>query len=76
VNGLTAIFDDEGKPLYDNVRKAPVTSPLISPTYYLTGLNPGFEVIQANASDPAYSNNGVYKTTNYWVALPGEDVGK
>jgi len=76
VNGVTAIFDDEGKPLYDNVRKAPVTSPLISPTYYLTGLNPGFEVIQANASDPAYSNNGVYKTTNYWVALPGEDIGK
>jgi hypothetical protein len=76
ISGVTSIFDDAGKPLFDNARGSTVAEPLISPAYYLTGLNTGFEVIQANATDPNHVNNAEYKTTNYWVALPGESVGK
>jgi len=76
VNGLPTIFDDDGKPLNDNVCQVTVTSLLISPNCYLTGLNPSFEVIQANAFDPAYANSLIYKTTNDWVALPGDYVGE
>ena len=74
INGVTAIFDDAGKPLYDNVRKANVTSPLIDPSTYLSGLNAGYEVVQATPST-TYPNNTVFTTTNFWVALPGEAVG-
>ena len=76
INGVTGIFDDAGKPLYDNVRRAPVSAPLIDPSYYLTGFNTGFEVIQAYAQTPETANNVNYTTTNYWLALPGETVGK
>jgi hypothetical protein len=79
VNGVTGIFDDNGVLLYDNARKANVTTPLISPSYYLTGLNPGFEVVLANpgtsGSSTYYPNNAVFTTTDLWIALPGETVG-
>ena len=76
----TGIFDDSGNLLYDNVRKADVTSPLLDPSHYLTGLNPGFEVILARDSSlehPAltFPNNTKFTTTNLWIALPGEPVG-
>ena len=75
IGAQTGIFDDAGHLLYDNARNANVTTPLIDPSYYLTGLNPGFEVVQASTNGGAYPNNSVYNTTNYWVALPGETVG-
>ncbi len=75
----TGIFDDAGNLLTDNVRKAAVNAPLISPAYYLTGLNPGYEVVLANPGTPNtstyYPNNTAFTTTNLWVALPGETVG-
>ena len=74
VNGVTGIFDDAGHLLYDNVRHTNVTSALINPNHYLTGLNPGFELITA-APNASYPNNTVFTTTNFWVALPGEAVG-
>ena len=74
INGVTGIFDDAGKPLYDNVRKANVTSALLNPGHYLTGLNPGFEVVQAIPST-TYPNNTAFTTTDMWVALPGEAIG-
>lgn len=74
INGVTGIFDDAGRLLYDNVRKASVKSALINPSSYLTGLNAGYEVTLA-VPNANYPNNTVFTTTNYWVALPGETVG-
>ena len=74
INGVTGIFDDAGNLLYDNVRKANVTGALLNPSHYLTGFNPGFEVVQAIPST-TYPNNTVFTTTNLWIALPGEPVG-
>lgn len=76
VKGVVGIFDDAGNPLFDNVRKENVATPLLSPAYYLTGINAGIEVIQANASGVGRANNAEFRTTDYWVALPGETVGK
>lgn len=70
----TGIFDDAGHLLFDNARNANVTSPLISPSFYLTGLNPGYEVVTATPS-VTYPNNNVFTTTNFWVAIPGEAIG-
>ena len=76
INGTTGIFDDAGKLLYDNVRKTSVSGPLIDPAYFLTGLNSGFEVVQADASTPEKAGNSKFTTTDFWIALPGEAVGK
>ena len=51
-----------------------ITTPLISPSLYLTGLNAGFEVVNANKSTGG-ANQSLFTTTNYWVALPGETLG-
>jgi len=76
----TGIFDDHGDLLFDNARKSSVTTPLLNPGYYLTGINPGFEVILANPGVPGskadFPNNTVYTTTDYWVALPGEAIAR
>jgi hypothetical protein len=74
VGGVTGIFDDAGHLLYDNVRRTNVTSAFINPLHYLTGLNPGFELITA-APSVTYTNNTKFITTNFWVALPGEAIG-
>ncbi len=75
INGVTGIFDDAGNLLKDNARSnANVTTALLSPSFYLTGLNPGYEVITASPST-SYPNNAVFTTTNFWVAVPGETVG-
>jgi hypothetical protein len=79
INGVTGIFDDNGALLIDNHTKKSVTSPLLSPSFYLVGLNPGFEVILANPGTPGTSTylpgNSVFTTTDLWIALPGETVG-
>jgi Divergent InlB B-repeat domain len=74
INGVSGIFDDAGHLLYDNVRRVNVTSALLNPSFYLTGLNPGYEVITATPSS-SYPNNTVFTTTDFWVALPGETIG-
>lgn len=74
--GVTGIFDDAGHRLWDNVRQVRVASPLLNPKHYLTGLNPGFEVISTNTSGGTYPNNIFFNTTDYWVALPNETVGQ
>lgn len=74
INGTTGIHDDAGNLLYDNVRGASVTSPLLNPLHYLTGLDPGFEVLQTTQTS-TYPNNATFTTTNLWIALPGEVVG-
>ena len=70
----TGICDDNNQLLYDNARHANVTAPLISPSYYLSGLNAGYEILLAKPSS-TYTNNTNFTTTNYWVALPGETIG-
>jgi len=75
INGVTGIFDDAGNLLKDNARaNANVTTALLSPSFYLSGLNPGYEVVQATPST-SYPNNAAFTTTNFWVAVPGETVG-
>jgi len=74
-NGVTGIFDDAGVLLKDYQRSGRnITTPLISPSLYLTGLNAGFEVVNANKSTGG-ANQSLFTTTNYWVALPGETLG-
>jgi hypothetical protein len=70
----TGIYDDAGVLMYDNVRETNITSAFLSPSMYLTGFNPGYEVIGTTPSG-TYTNNTVFTTTNFWVALPGEAVG-
>ena len=74
MNGTTGIHDDAGNLLYDNVRHANVTTALLNPAHYLTGFNPGYEVVQTTGTS-TYPNNSVFTTTNLWIALPGETVG-
>lgn len=74
-SGVTGIFDDSGTRLWDRVRNVAVSTPVLDPSYYLTGLNPGFEVVTTNTSSGTYPNNTAFTTTNLWMVLPGEAVG-
>jgi hypothetical protein len=82
----TGIYDDAGNLLISNVGGGNVTSALINPAHYLTGLNPNFEVYSAAtgaftsnnsgaAASGPYTNNTNFTTTDFWVALPGEIIG-
>jgi len=75
ISGVTGIFDDSGNRLWDNVGNKSVSTALISPSLYLTGMNAGYEVVDVTTAGRAYSNNSLFNTTNYWVALPGETTG-
>jgi hypothetical protein len=82
----TGIYDDAGNLLINNVGGGYVTSALLNPAHYLTGLNPNFEVYSAAtgpfpsnysgaAASGPYTDNTKFTTTNFWVALPGEGIG-
>jgi hypothetical protein len=75
-SGVTGIFDDAGARLIDNENAGrTITTPLISPSLYLTGLNAGYEVVDITTLGRASANNSLFTTTNYWAALPGEATG-
>jgi hypothetical protein len=63
-------LDDSGNSI-KNASGVTVSSPVIDPTWYLTAINAGFEIVYGNSSGA----NNQWKTNNFWVAMQSEADG-